>query len=78
MLTQLNLRDLFPVVVDVNAVTPYCKPMPEAFKIAMKLAGESDPSRKGMARQATKRHVQHFIRRDSRKRRCKRESFRLE
>ena len=45
VLTQLNLRDLFPVIVDVNAVTPYCKPMPEAFKIAMKLAGESDPSR---------------------------------
>ena len=45
VLTQLNLRDLFPVIVDVNAVTPYCKPMPEAFKLAMKLAGESDPSR---------------------------------
>ena len=45
VLTQLNLRDLFPIIVDVNAVTPYCKPMPEAFKLAMKLAGESDPSR---------------------------------
>ncbi|HQV63330.1 MAG TPA: pyrimidine 5'-nucleotidase [Anaerolineales bacterium] len=45
VLTQLNLRDLFPVIVDVNAVTPYCKPMPESFEIAMKLAGESDPSR---------------------------------
>lgn len=45
VLTQLNLRDLFPVIVDVNTVTPYCKPMPESFKIAMKLAGESDPSR---------------------------------
>jgi FMN phosphatase YigB (HAD superfamily) len=31
--------------VDVNAVTPYCKPMPESFGIAMKLAGETDPSR---------------------------------
>jgi len=29
----------------VNTVAPYCKPMPEAFAIAMKLAGESDPSR---------------------------------
>ena len=45
VLTQLKLRDLFPVIVDVNAVTPYCKPMPEAFEIAMKLAGETDPSR---------------------------------
>lgn len=45
VLTQLNLRDLFPVIIDVNAVTPHCKPMPESFEIAMKLAGESDPSR---------------------------------
>ena len=34
VLTQLNLRDLFPIIVDVNAVTPYCKPMSEAFKLA--------------------------------------------
>mgnify|MGYP003381523856 CR=1 FL=1 len=45
VLTQLNLRDLFPVIIDVNAVTPHCKPMPESFEIAMKLAGETDPSR---------------------------------
>ncbi len=45
VLTQLKLHDLFPVIVDVNAVTPYCKPMPKSFEIAMKLAGETDPSR---------------------------------
>lgn len=45
VLTVLNLRDLFPLIVDVNVVTPYCKPMPESFEIAMKLAGESDPAR---------------------------------
>ena len=45
VLTQLNLRDLFPVIIDVNAVTPHCKPMPESFEIAMKLASESAPSR---------------------------------
>jgi pyrimidine 5'-nucleotidase len=45
VLTVLNLRDLFPVIVDVNSVTPYCKPMPQSFEIAMKLAGETDPSR---------------------------------
>jgi putative hydrolase of the HAD superfamily len=45
VLTVLNLRDLFSTIVDVNAVTPYCKPMPESFEIAMKRAGESDPSR---------------------------------
>ena len=45
VLTQLNLRDLFPVIVDVNTVSPYCKPMPESFDIAMKVADETDPSR---------------------------------
>jgi putative hydrolase of the HAD superfamily len=45
VLTTLNLRDLFSAIVDVNAVAPYCKPMPESFEIAMKLAGETDPSR---------------------------------
>ena len=45
VLAALNLRDLFSTIVDVNTVAPYCKPMPEAFDIAMKLAGETDPSR---------------------------------
>ncbi|GAB4565168.1 MAG: pyrimidine 5'-nucleotidase [Anaerolineales bacterium] len=43
VLTTLGLRDLFEIVVDVNAIAPYCKPMPEAFQIAMKTAGEKDP-----------------------------------
>ena len=45
VLNTLNLRDLFSVIMDINTVTPYCKPMPESFEIAMKLAGESDPAR---------------------------------
>ena len=45
VLTALNLRDLFSGIVDVNAVTPYCKPMKESFGIVLKLAGESDPAR---------------------------------
>ncbi len=45
VLAALNLRDLFSTIVDVNTVAPYCKPMPEAFAIAMKLAGETDPAR---------------------------------
>jgi len=44
VLTQLQLIDLFPTIVDVNAVTPFCKPMPESFEIAMKLAGETNPA----------------------------------
>jgi putative hydrolase of the HAD superfamily len=45
VLAALNLRDLFSTIVDVTTVAPYCKPMPESFAIAMKLAGETDPAR---------------------------------
>ena len=43
VLTVLNLDDLFEAIVDVNAVAPYCKPMPESFAIAQELADEPDP-----------------------------------
>lgn len=43
VLGALELEDLFETVVDVNAVDPYCKPMPESFAIAMELADEPDP-----------------------------------
>jgi len=43
VLAVLGLDDLFETVVDVNAVAPYCKPMPESFAIAMDLADEPDP-----------------------------------
>jgi pyrimidine 5'-nucleotidase len=43
VLTALQLDDLFDMVVDINAIAPYCKPMPESFAIAMELADEPDP-----------------------------------
>jgi pyrimidine 5'-nucleotidase len=43
VLSVLKLDNLFDVIVDVNAVSPYCKPMPESFAIAMDLADEPDP-----------------------------------
>lgn len=43
VLAALELEDLFDTIVDVNAVSPYCKPMPESFAIAMELANEPDP-----------------------------------
>jgi pyrimidine 5'-nucleotidase len=43
VLTALHLDDLFETIIDVNAVAPYCKPMPESFAIAMDLADEPDP-----------------------------------
>jgi pyrimidine 5'-nucleotidase len=45
VLRALQLDDCFENIVDVNAVAPYCKPMPESFQIAMRMAGTSDPSR---------------------------------
>jgi pyrimidine 5'-nucleotidase len=45
VLTRLELLDLFPIIVDIKAVSPYCKPMPESFSIAMKLADQTDSSR---------------------------------
>jgi putative hydrolase of the HAD superfamily len=44
VLAALKLEGLFDGIVDVNAVSPYCKPMPESFEIALKAAGESDPA----------------------------------
>jgi len=43
VLAALQLDDLFETIVDVNAVAPYCKPMPESFAIAQELADEPDP-----------------------------------
>ena len=43
VLAALQLDDLFDTIVDVNAVAPYCKPMPESFAIAQELANEPDP-----------------------------------
>lgn len=43
VLAALQLDDLFDKIVDINAVAPYCKPMPESFAIAQDLADEPDP-----------------------------------
>ncbi|GAB4462432.1 MAG: pyrimidine 5'-nucleotidase [Anaerolineales bacterium] len=43
VLAVLQLDDLFETIIDVNAVAPYCKPMPESFAIAQDFADEPDP-----------------------------------
>ncbi|MGC8855540.1 MAG: pyrimidine 5'-nucleotidase [Anaerolineae bacterium] len=45
VLAVLGLEGCFSDIVDINAIAPYCKPMPEAFHIAMKIAGEEDAHR---------------------------------
>lgn len=39
----LGLDGLFEACIDVHAITPYCKPMPEAFQRALAAAGNPDP-----------------------------------
>lgn len=45
VLRALELEDCFEGVIDVLAVAPYCKPMPESIDIALRLAGNPDPRR---------------------------------
>lgn len=42
---QLQLDGCFDGMVDIYDLSPYCKPMAEAFQIALRMTGESDPAR---------------------------------
>jgi putative hydrolase of the HAD superfamily len=44
VLAQMDLADLFTGITDVSAVQPYCKPMPEAFKLMLQHFDITDPS----------------------------------
>jgi len=45
VLDVIGVRNCFDAIVDVNAVAPYCKPMPESFQKALSIAGEVDSER---------------------------------
>ncbi len=45
VLNVLGLDGCFDGVLDILAMLPYCKPMPESFALAQKLAGEPDARR---------------------------------
>lgn len=45
VLDVVGVGDCFDGIVDINAVSPYCKPMPESFAMALSIAGESNPQR---------------------------------
>jgi putative hydrolase of the HAD superfamily len=45
VIAALGLEGCFEGVVDILAVSPHCKPMPESFEIALRLAGQADPRR---------------------------------
>lgn len=45
VLQVLNLLDVFSDIVDINDIDPYCKPMPEAYPLALQKSGEVNPNR---------------------------------
>jgi pyrimidine 5'-nucleotidase len=45
VLRQLQIEASFIDVIDINRMAPHCKPSPQAFGLALKAAGETDPSR---------------------------------
>jgi len=44
VLTQVGISECFEDIIDIFTIHPYCKPQPEAFKIALKRAAVDDPS----------------------------------
>ena len=45
VLRVLQIEEYFTDIVDVTRIDPYCKPNSEAFALALKVAGESTPSK---------------------------------
>jgi len=45
VLRVLQIEEYFTDIVDVTRMDPYCKPNSEAFALALKVAGESTPSK---------------------------------
>jgi putative hydrolase of the HAD superfamily len=43
VLEAVGLQGLFDGIIDVHTIAPYCKPMPEAFQLALEAAGWPDP-----------------------------------
>lgn len=44
VLKQMQLTDCFDTIIDILDITPFCKPMPQAFEIALHLLGVTDPT----------------------------------
>jgi len=44
VLRVLDLEDCFDLIIDILDMSPHCKPMPEAFSIALQKVGNPDPA----------------------------------
>ncbi len=45
VLAVLGLSECFEQIIDIKAMAPYCKPMPQAFRLVLEQSGEADPAR---------------------------------
>lgn len=45
VLSALGLEGFFEEIIDILRITPYCKPLPEAFQKALVLSGVVDPGK---------------------------------
>jgi putative hydrolase of the HAD superfamily len=48
VLRILQLEQFFVGIIDITAIDPFCKPMPQSFQIALETAAETDPRRCAM------------------------------
>ena len=44
VLGALQVADCIDQIIDILDITPYCKPQPDAFACALRMAGEPDPA----------------------------------
>lgn len=44
VLRVLDLEDCFDLIIDILDMSPYCKPMPEAFRLALRKANDPEPA----------------------------------
>ncbi len=45
VLKTLGVEDQFEQIIDIRSIKPWCKPQPEAFGKALKLAGIQNPAK---------------------------------
>jgi len=43
VLRSLGIDELFKGIIDIHTIAPYCKPHPEAYRIALEFIGETEP-----------------------------------
>jgi len=43
VLRAMNLEKFFAGIIDIHQISPFCKPQPEAYRLALKILGECSP-----------------------------------